>query len=223
MTSHPKRPTPYGNFADLKKVSKLVKEQARRAEEKRKKQQELIRQAQAEKNLFRHHVADVIPLKSDNRTILELPKPLPIPIKQLEDDKAVMLSSLSDEFDVETLLDTDEALSYRQTGISLDVLRKLRRGYWRIQDELDLHGYRRDDARETLHTFLKDSCTQGLRCVRVIHGKGYGSPGKTPVLKARVLSWLMQSKNVLAYTQARAADGGAGALIVLLKAPSPKK
>ncbi|MFZ9182955.1 MAG: Smr/MutS family protein, partial [Hylemonella sp.] len=56
----------------------------------------------------------------------------------------------------------------------------------------------------------------GLRCVRVVHGKGHGSPGKTPVLKNRVHSWLVQKKEVLAFVQARPADGGAGALVLLL-------
>ena len=222
MTNRPKRSTPYGNFADLKKVSKVVKAQAKHAQEKRKTQQKLTIQAQAEKNIFRNHVADVTPLKPDNRTLLASLKPLPIPIERFKDNEKIAPSSFSDAFDVETLLDTDKALSYRQSGISLEVLRKLRRRHWRIQDELDLHGYCRDDAREALYTFLQNSCAGGLRCVRIIHGKGYGSPDRTPVLKAHALSWLMQSRNVLAYTQARAADGGAGALIVLLKA-SPLK
>jgi DNA-nicking Smr family endonuclease len=86
-----------------------------------------------------------------------------------------------------------------------------------VQRELDLHGLRRDDARETLVAFLREAKKRGLRCVRVVHGKGLGSPGKTPVLKGRVLSWLMQKKEVLAYVQAKPADGGAGALLVLLQ------
>lgn len=223
MTKHPTRPSIYTDLSELKGITKRLKAQAKQAEEERKRQKQLARQAQAEQDIFRRHVADVIPLKNDNRAILEHPKPRPIPFKRLQDNEEVMISSLSDEFDVETLLDTDEALSYRQPGISLEMVRKLRRGHWRIQAELDLHGYRRDDAREALYTFLREACAQGSRCIRIIHGKGHGSPGKTPVLKAHVLSWLMQSNNVLAYTQARAADGGAGALIVLLKATPLRK
>ena len=94
--------------------------------------------------------------------------------------------------------------------------RKLRRGGWSIQGQIDLHGLRRDDARETLSQFIKDAHKTGWRCVRVVHGKGLGSPGKTPVLKGRVQSWLIQKNEVLAFVQARPAQGGAGALVVLL-------
>ena len=93
---------------------------------------------------------------------------------------------------------------------------KLRKGEWSIQKQIDLHGLRRDDARETLSAFIRDCHKLGLRCVRVVHGKGLGSPGKTPVLKGRVQSWLVQKNEVLAYVQARPMEGGAGALLVLL-------
>ena len=128
---------------------------------------------------------------------------------------------MSDEFDVSTLLDTDEHLSFRRPGIGPDVTRKLRRGDWAIQRQLDLHGLRtRRGPREQLGQFIREAHRQGLRCVRVVHGKGLGSPGKTPVLKGRVQSWLAQKKEVLAFVQARPADGGAGALVVLLQPAS---
>ena len=87
-----------------------------------------------------------------------------------------------------------------------------------LQDEIDLHGLRRDEAHERVAGFLRDATRAGLRCVRVVHGKGHGSPGREPVLKAKVKSWLVQHRDVLAFTHARPADGGHGALIVLLKA-----
>ena len=127
-----------------------------------------------------------------------------------------MREALSDEFDVETLLDTDETLSYKRPGLGPDVVRKLRRGQWQLQGQIDLHGLRREDARQALADFIRHAHKNGWRCVRVIHGKGLGSPGKTPVLKGRVHSWLVQKKEVLAFAQARPADGGAGALVVLL-------
>ena len=99
-------------------------------------------------------------------------------------------------------------------------MRKLRRGVWVIQDEIDLHGLRSDAARERVAEFVRDSARAGLRCIRVVHGKGLGSPGREPVLKAKVKSWLVQRSEVLAFTHARPADGGHGALIVLLK-PTP--
>ena len=129
----------------------------------------------------------------------------------------MLAESISDEFDVESLLDTDEALSFRRRGVGPEVVRKLRRGVWAIQAQLDLHGLRRDEARERLAAFLRDAVRGGLRCVRVIHGKGNGSPGREPVLKGKVRSWLVQKNEVIAFTQARAQDGGHGALIVLLR------
>jgi DNA-nicking Smr family endonuclease len=125
--------------------------------------------------------------------------------------------TLSDEMDVSTLLDTDEHLSFRRPGIGTDVTRKLRQGQWRIQRQLDLHGLRTDDAREALGQFIREAHKHGIRCVRVVHGKGLGSPGKTPVLKSRVHSWLVQKNEVLAFVQAKPSEGGAGALVVLLQ------
>ncbi len=128
-----------------------------------------------------------------------------------------MREALSDEFDVETLLHTDDQLSYRRPGLGPDVMRKLREGHWSIQRHIDLHGLRVDEAREALGKSIREAHHQGLRCVRVVHGKGLGSPGRAPVLKGRVLRWLVQKKEVLAFVQARPAEGGAGALVVLLK------
>ena len=141
-----------------------------------------------------------------------------MPKQQKLDDQAVLCESLSDEFDVSTLLEVDDQMSYRQPGIGADVLRKLRKGQWSIQAQLDLHGARREEAREQLGAFLREATRLGLRCVRVVHGKGLGSPGKTPVLKGRVQGWLVQKKEVLAFVQAKVSDGGAGALVVLLQA-----
>lgn len=129
-----------------------------------------------------------------------------------------MAESLSDEFTVEALLDSDAALSFARNGIGPDVIRKLRRGHWVIQAQLDLHGLRSDEARAALADFLRDAGKRGLRCVRVIHGKGLGSINKEPVLKNKVRNWLVQKDEVIAFCQAKAADGGAGALVVLLKA-----
>ena len=133
-----------------------------------------------------------------------------------------MRESISDNFDVSSLLDTDDALSFRRPGISVEVTRKLRRGEWSIQREIDLHGMRTDEAREALGPFIREAHKHGIRCVRVVHGKGLGSPGKTPVLKGRVQSWLVQKKEVLAFVQAKPAEGGAGALVVLLIPMQPR-
>jgi DNA-nicking Smr family endonuclease len=135
---------------------------------------------------------------------------------QALDDQAVLQESLSDEFDVSTLLDVDDQLSFRRPGIGRDVTHKLRGGHWALQGQIDLHGLRSDEAREALGQFIREAHRAGWRCVRVVHGKGLGSPGKTPVLKQKVQRWLVQKSEVLAFVQARPLDGGAGALVVLL-------
>jgi DNA-nicking Smr family endonuclease len=119
---------------------------------------------------------------------------------------------------VSTLLETDEALGFRREGVAADVLARLRRGQWSIQRHLDLHGLTRDTAREALARFIRQAERDGVRCLRVIHGKGHGSPGREPVLKAKVRGWLVQKTEVIAFTQASAADGGHGAVLVLLRA-----
>ena len=93
---------------------------------------------------------------------------------------SVLVASVSDEFEIDTLLHTDDELSFRRPGVGADVLRKLRRGEWVIQDEIDLHGCRTDEARETAgSTLCETPVKRGLRCVRVVHGKGLGSKGRT--------------------------------------------
>ena len=177
---------------------------------------------QRERDLFAISVGAVVPLRAVARAANDKPPPEPRARQREADEAAVMLEAISDEFDVESLLDTDEALSFRRPGIGPEVVRKLRRGVWAIQAQLDLHGLRRDEARERLALFVHDARRAGLRCVRVIHGKGNGSPGREPVLKAKVRSWLVQKKDVIAFTQARASDGGTGALLVLLGPVAPR-
>ena len=93
----------------------------------------------------------------------------------------------------------------------------MRRGGWVIRGELDLHGHTGDEARVALAAFLNRCNMESRRCVRIIHGKGYGSKNRLPVLKNKVRHWLMQREDVLAFCQAPTVDGGAGAVIVLLK------
>ena len=109
------------------------------------------RQLKAEKELFAHSIGPIKALPARHgpgqKAQISLPQPEPIPVQLLLDEQAVMREALSDEFDGDALLDTDEALSFRRPGIGVDVVRKLRRGAWRIQGQLDLHGLRRADAR----------------------------------------------------------------------------
>jgi len=208
------------DFAALKSLSKELKqnEEARKAEAAERARRE--QQARREADLFRSSIGNVKPLPAAGKASHALAPPPPIARQHLADEEAALRESLSDEFSIETLLESDEALSYARAGIGADVLRKLRRGQWVIQSELDLHGMRTDEAREALGEFLRDAGKRGWRCVRVIHGKGLGSVNKKPVLKNKVRNWLVQKDEVIAYCQATAADGGAGALVVLLKAQS---
>jgi DNA-nicking Smr family endonuclease len=144
------------------------------------------------------------------------PAPEPLPRQREQDEQAALRQAMSDEFDVDSLLESDEELSYRRSGIPPGVLSRLRRGEWALQAHLDLHGLRRDEAREALGRFLQASRLRGLRCVRVVHGKGHGSPGREGVLRVKVRRWLVQRDEVLAFVQARPIEGGAGALVVLL-------
>jgi len=205
------------SFADLKSLRGTLKdheqERAVAAAEKAKRE----RVAAQEANLFRNSVGDVKPMPQKEQ--LQRPPAAPLTPRQQEvEDQAVLRESLSDLFEVDALMEEDPALSYTRSGVGNDVVRKLRKAHWPVQAELDLHGLRRDDARDQIGEFLRQAAQRNYRCVRVIHGKGLGSKGQEPVLKSMVHSWLVQKDNVIAFCAARPSDGGDGALVVLLKA-----
>ncbi len=211
---------PIRDLKDLKRVGEEIEARLRLERERETARLAAAAAARAEKELFSRAVGRVAALPPQHRpghkASLAPARPAPVAEQQQRDELAVMREALSDGFDVETLLHTDEALSFRRPGMGPDVCAKLRRGHWSIQRQLDLHGLRREDARDALADFIRDAGKAGLRCVRIVHGKGLGSPGKSPVLKGRVQSWLIQKREVLAFVQARPAEGGAGALVVLL-------
>ena len=206
----------FQSLQDLKHVQKQIAEaQAKAAAEAVARAAELKR-IEAEKNLFIRAVGQVAILPSSNKADIPKVPRAPVATQLQRDEAKVIQDSLSDEFDVSTLLDTDDALSFRRPSVGPEVTRKLRKGDWAIQREIDLHGLRSDEARLALTTFIREAHKYGIRCVRVVHGKGLGSPGKTPVLKSKVHSWLVQKNQVMAFVQAKPAEGGAGALVVLL-------
>lgn len=212
------KPITVHTLADLKVVRRELAAQARQqvqiAVEQKRQQQQTV----SDQTLFLRAIGSVKPLPDKRRALLKKERKMPVIMQYQRDEQAVLIEAISDEFDVGTLLDVDELLSFRRPGIGTDVTHKLRRGDWSIQRQLDLHGLRRDEAREHLSFFIREAHQHGIRCVRVIHGKGLGSPGKAPVLKSRVHSWLVQKQEVLAFVQAKPADGGGGALVVLLMA-----
>ena len=166
--------------------------------------------------LFARSVGPVLSLRDPGWAEIALPRPPPHPRQRERDEQAALAESLSDEVNLESLLLTDDGLSFRRPGIGQDVVAKLRRGFWAQQGQIDLHGCNRDEARDLLAGYIRDSHRSGKRCLRVVHGKGHGSPGRQPVLKARVQRWLAQRAEVIAFAQASGPQGGAGALMVLL-------
>jgi DNA-nicking Smr family endonuclease len=205
------------SLQDLSAMREALRQREADEQARREREREAQRRAQAEQELFARAVGKVQALDHTPRVALKTPPAAPLAFQQQRDDEAVLKASLSDEFDISTLLDVDDQLSFRRPGIGTDVTRKLRRGDWSIQGQVDLHGLRSDEARDALAQFVRDASRMGWRCVRVVHGKGLGSPGKMPVLKAKVQRWLVQKNEVQAFVQAPPVQGGAGALLVLLK------
>ena len=167
--------------------------------------------------LFRAAVADVAPLHSD-RIHHEPPPPPAWPQQRAHDERAALRESLHDPDILDLHLEGGDEAAWLAPGMSPNVLRDLRRGRWVVQAHLDLHGMNRDEARHQVAAFLAECLHHGKRCVRVVHGKGLGSPRREPVLKKLVMGWLSQRQEVLAFCQARPAEGGAGAVIALLRA-----
>src|SRR3989344_8684147 len=168
-----------------------------------------------ERDLFRKAVGKIRPVKQDK--IPPRPKRRkPVPEQTLRDQREVMDSLLSDDYEPADI-ETGDELLHTRPGLQHSVIRKLRRGQYAIEAELDLHGATVVHAREAVNTFLKNARDRDKRVVRIIHEIGNSSEGKMPVLKGKVNSWLRQKDEVLAFGPARPNDGGTGAVYVLLK------
>ena len=220
------------SFADLKGLGKQLKEQEeqRAAAEKEAARQQ--KAAAAAANVFQSSMSGVQKMTPSDRYV---PPPAKGPAvanrpapggkrgpltseEQAADDAAVLNESmLSDMFEVDHYLEEDPSLNFSAPGIGPDVMKKMRKGHWPVQDELDLHGKRRDEARQAVDDFLLKARRRNYRCVCVIYGRGFGSRGGEPVLKSMVHSWLVQTDGVIAFCQARAEEGGEGAIMVLLR------
>ena len=158
----------------------------------------------------------VEPLPEPRRAVRPRPRPAPVPRQTWRDERAALAESL-DPIAPDQALESGAELAFVRAGYAPAMLRRLRRGHWVVEAHLDLHGMNRAQAAAAVRAFLRDCRTRRLGCVRIVHGKGLGSPNREPVLKGKVYQWLKMRDEVLAFSQAPARDGGAGAVLVLLR------
>jgi DNA-nicking Smr family endonuclease len=158
----------------------------------------------------------VEPLAEPRRVTPERPRPAPVPRETRRDERSALAESLG-PMSSDQGLESGEELAFLRPGLSTHILRRLRRGHWVVEDNLDLHGLNRSEAAAAVREFLRECRTRRLGCVRIVHGKGLGSRNREPVLKGKVYHWLKMREEVLAFSQAPSAQGGAGAVLVLLK------
>ena len=154
----------------------------------------------------------------NNRADTQTPKikPEPIPKQSIKDEKRVLQESIEVSYEVEDMQPGD-VLSFCRSGIQNNIFKKLKKGQFNVGAELDLHGHTRPETQVALARFIQVSRENNIRCVRIIHGKGYGSSNQGPIIKPFVNKWLQQRNEILAFCSARPNDGGTGAVYVLLK------
>jgi DNA-nicking Smr family endonuclease len=165
--------------------------------------------------LFRAAVADTLPLSGKRRHEPEPPRIVPRARQRRRDERAVLAESIRDD-PHQREVETGDELVFRRPDVRLSTFRKLRRGRYSVRAEIDLHGLTRDKAHRELRGFIVAATREGIRCVRVVHGKGLGSGPGGPVLKHAVNGWLRNWDEVRAFVSAPLNDGGTGAVYVLL-------
>jgi DNA-nicking Smr family endonuclease len=170
---------------------------------------------QSDIELFREAVGEVRPIEND-RADPDLPRPVPVPMQTLRHDLEALKDLMSDRYDP-AALDLGDETSFLRPGLQHSILRKLKRGHYSIGAALDLHGLTVPRAKQAVIGFLQEARQTHKQCVRIIHGKGLRSSNAGPILKPMVAKWLSQRQEVLAFCTARPADGGSGAVYVLLK------
>jgi len=177
---------------------------------------------QRNSQLFRKAIGYAVPLAHSNRAARPQPQTLPQRLPGQAAAPAAAAAFLSDGPDDFGAVAVGADQAFARDGIDQRTLRRLRRGDWPVNGQLDLHGMTRDQARGATEGFVASASGQGWRCIRIIHGKGLGSADQTPVLKVLVRRWLRQSVQVLAFADAPVSAGGSGASLILLKAADRK-
>jgi len=175
--------------------------------------------SQQDSELFRDAVGEVTPVTTGKHH--QTPKKPPAIPRQSQADEISVMDELLSDFSETDLLETGEHMSYTCPGVKRSELKKLKSGKYAIQATLDLHGFNREESRNMISKFLRESQERRHHCIRVIHGKGRKTVNQPPVLKPAVAEWLMRQKSVLAFCSARDSDGGTGALYILLRKLRP--
>ena len=167
-----------------------------------------------DRDLFRHAIGKVRSVNSDKVLLNQENKPKPYPKQRAVHVDSYLIDSATPDIEKVGL---EDSLSFIAPGLQNNVLKKLRRGYFGLDAEIDLHGLTSNAAKKQLLHFLHDCVETGCRCVHIVHGKGYRSADNHPILKNNLNSWLRQHKDIQAFCSAPPKDGGTGAVFVLLQ------
>jgi len=207
-------------FKDLKSMIKESQETLKRYETS---QPEMDEPMPDDENSFNEAMTDVTPLPGESRKRVRSQDKDVRPAHPAPDDELEAVNRLhklvkgSIEMDITF---SDEYIEGAVSGVSRNIMRRLKRGQIPVQDHIDLHGLTKQEAEEEVRDFLVQSHRHGLRCVLIVHGRGLNSPDSLPVLKESLPVWLNRGparKIVMAFASARPYDGGTGAIYVLLR------
>ena len=167
-------------------------------------------------DLFRRAMSGAKPLRADERVAAAQKKPAPKARFARADEERVLREAM--QADMDTMESSNAgSMRFHRQSVGRRTMRKLARGRFSVQAEIDLHGMTVAEARPRLSDFIGDCVRRNLLCVRVVHGKGLGSGDRGPVLKNSVNRWLRKWNSVLAFVSTRQVDGGTGAIYVLLQ------
>jgi DNA-nicking Smr family endonuclease len=174
-------------------------------------------------DLFQEAMKGVEPLRDSRKKIVRSPsrrEEFPDQFQSKEEKERQYLSALINDSSAWDISFSDEYMVGAVPGVGPQIMRRLKRGEFSVQDYIDLHGLKKREAEEAVHEFIINSHQRGLRCVLIVHGRGLGSVDHQPAIKKELPVWFrkgMLKRVVLAFVTARPCDGGAGALYVLLK------